>query len=100
MSSKSYQFTLDASGAVTAVYEIKNGKTKLDLSAIDAKAGFTKNDSFTFIGSAADLTQINANGAVWFENGVVYASTDRDLAAEFQIELTGVTSVTAADFVL
>ncbi len=73
---------------------------KIDLSAIDAKAGFSRNDSFSFIGGTADLTLANANGAVWFDNGVVYVSTDRDLAAEFQIELTGVSSVTAADFVL
>lgn len=73
---------------------------KIDLSAIDAKAGFSRNDSFTFIGGAADLTLAKANGAVWFDNGVVYASADKDLAAEFQIELTRVTSLTAADFVL
>ncbi len=73
---------------------------KIDLSAIDAKAGFTANDAFTFIGGAADLTLAKANGAVWFDHGVIYASTDKDLAAEFQIELTGVTHVTAADFVL
>lgn len=73
---------------------------KIDLSAIDAKAGFGGNDAFTFIGGAANLTLAKANGAVWFDNGVVYASTDRDLAAEFQIELTGVSRVTAADFVL
>lgn len=72
----------------------------IDLTAIDAKVGFSADDTFTFIGSTADLTLANANGAVWFDNGGVYASTDQDLAAEFQIELTGVPSVTAADFVL
>lgn len=73
---------------------------KIDLSAIDAMAGYRANDAFKFVGSGADLNLSNANGALWFENGVLYGSTDRDLAAEFQIELTGVTSVAATDFVL
>ena len=81
------------------IADFTNGD-KIDLSAIDAKAGFGGNDAFTFIGGVANLTLAKANGAVWFDNGVVYASTDRDLAAEFQIELTGVSSLTAADFVL
>lgn len=72
----------------------------IDLSAIDAQIGNRTNDAFQFIGSSANLNLGNANGALWFDNGVVYGSTDRDLAAEFQLELTGVTSVSAADFVL
>lgn len=71
---------------------------KIDLSAIDAKAGFTNNDAFTFLTQAP--TTSNANGVLWVSNGVLYGSTDRDVAAEFEIELTGVTSLTAADFVL
>lgn len=73
---------------------------QIDLSAIDAVYGNRTSDAFKFIGSSANLTLANANGALWFDNGVVYGSTDRDLAAEFQIELTGITAVTAADFVL
>lgn len=73
---------------------------KIDLSAIDAMAGYSRNDTFKYIGTSANLNLANANGAVWFENGVVYASTDRDLAAEFQIELVGVASLDATDLVL
>jgi hypothetical protein len=42
----------------------------------------------------------NANGAIWFENGILYGSNDRDTAAEFQIELIGVTNISIADLVL
>lgn len=73
---------------------------KIDLSAIDAKVGNWTNDAFTFIGNASNLTLANANGAVWFENGVLYGSNDRDTAAEFQIELVGVTSISQTDLVL
>jgi Ca2+-binding RTX toxin-like protein len=71
---------------------------KIDLSAIDAKLGLTKNDAFTFLSNAPTLA--TANGSLWFKAGVLYGSTDRDVAAEFEIELTGVTSMTSADFFL
>jgi hypothetical protein len=46
------------------------------------------------------LSLANANGAVWFENGVLHGSNDRDTAAEFQIELVGVTLISQTDLVL
>lgn len=90
-------------GAVAATRDVItdfSAGDKIDLSAIDAMAGYRANDAFKFVGGGADLNLSNANGALWFESGVLYGSTDRDLAAEFQIELTGVTSVAATDFVL
>ena len=71
---------------------------KIELSAIDAKLAFTKNDAFTLLSNAPTLA--TANGSLWFKAGVLYGSTDKDVAAEFEIELTGVISMTAADFVL
>lgn len=72
---------------------------KIDLSAIDAKTGFTENDSFSFIGNELNLTATNANGAIWVVGDVVYGSTDFDTSAEFSIQLVGVTNITASDFV-
>ena len=69
---------------------------RIDLSAIDAKAGFTKNDAFVFLGGDAP-TLANANGALWLKAGVLYGSTDADVAPEFEIALTGVSSLTEAD---
>lgn len=71
---------------------------KIDLSAIDAKMGFLKNDAFVFLSAPPALS--SANGALWFRDGVLYGSTDKDIAAEFEIELVGVTSMSASDFVL
>ena len=71
----------------------------IDLSAIDAKLGGALNDAFTFLGTNAP-TLANANGALWFKNGVLYGSTDGDIASEFEIAFTGVVSLSASDFVL
>ena len=79
------------------ISDFANGD-KIDLSTMDAKLGLTKNDAFTFLSNAPTLA--SANGSLWFQAGVLYGSTDKDVAAEFEIELTGVTSMTAADFVL
>ena len=73
---------------------------KLDLSCIDARSGNWSNDAFAYVGAAANVTSANANGALWFENGILYGSNDRDTAAEFQIELVGVTQLSLTDLVL
>jgi Ca2+-binding RTX toxin-like protein len=72
---------------------------KIDLSAIDAKNGFGSNDAFNFV-TTASLNVNNANGALWFENGVLYGSNDKDIAAEFHIELVGVSAVSAVDIIM
>jgi hypothetical protein len=58
------------------------------------------NDAITYVGAAANVTTANANDAVWFENGILYGSNDRDTAAEFQIQLVGVTDLLATDLIL
>jgi hypothetical protein len=167
---KGYQFTV-LNGAVTAVYEIKNGRAKFEkmdrdetwtvdganivktesehgriettiYSDINGDGIFAKtsksygsanpvianssslisgsdsddqwrgnnsddhddsghgNDAFTYVGAAANVTTANANDAVWFENAILYGSNDRDTAAEFQIQLVGVTDLLATDLIL
>lgn len=81
------------------ITDFTRGQDKIDLSAIDAKTGGTANDVFKLI-AASSLTTANANGAVWFANGVLNASTDGDTAAEIQIELTGVTAFATTDIIL
>lgn len=73
---------------------------KIDLSGIDARSGNWSNDVFTYVGAASNVTSANANGALWFENGILYGSNDRDTAAEFQIELVGLTQLSLTDLVL
>lgn len=81
------------------VYDFSAGD-KLDLSGIDARSGNWSNDAFNYVGAASNVTSANANGALWFENGILYGSNDRDTAAEFQIELVGVTQLSLTDLVL
>jgi hypothetical protein len=69
----------------------------IDLSDIDATKGSGKNDAFQWIDN---VTRDNANGALWFKNGILYGSTDKDVEAEFQIELTGVKSLNVDEIVL
>lgn len=87
------------SGTIDHIYDFQSGD-KINLSSIDAKYGLTRNDAFTFVESSSGVTTTNANGALWVVGDVVYGSTDRDIAAEFSIQLVGVTNLAASDFVL
>ncbi|HSW13801.1 MAG TPA: hypothetical protein VLI06_13230 [Solimonas sp.] len=69
---------------------------KVDVSTIDANTALGADQAFTFIGSDA----FSAAGQLRLEDGVLYGSNDADTLAEFSIALTGVGSMTAADFVL
>ncbi len=80
------------------ISDFVSGVDKIDLSAIDARTGLTANDVFTFLTDAPMAA--NANGAIWFKDGVLYGSTDKDAAAEFEIQLPGVTILSPKDIVL
>jgi Ca2+-binding RTX toxin-like protein len=73
---------------------------KIDLQAIDANTSAFGDQAFVFIGTSAFGP--NATGQLRFDAGthILYGSTDADADAEFSIELAGVTSLTATDFVL
>lgn len=60
---------------------------KIDLSAIDAVKGVRGDQAFVMLPSASELTLTNANGALWYEEGVLYGSTDKDIEAEFAISV-------------
>jgi len=75
----------------------------LDLSTIDAKTGTPAvNDAFAFL--ATNGTAFTAAGQVrWYTlngNTFVEASTDADATAEFQVQLDGLKTLSATDFVL
>ncbi len=74
------------------------GGDLIDLSAIDAKVGVAGNDAFTLLAEAPAVA--DASGMLWFVDGILYGSTDKDAAAELQIELTGVTSLAVENIVL
>ncbi|MDQ1902786.1 hypothetical protein RAH32_20410, partial [Paracoccus sp. WLY502] len=83
-------------------FEVNVAGELINLSGIDAIAG-GGNDAFTFLGTAA-FNQANVNGGLRYfqQNGntIIQGSTDDDIDAEFEIELTGLYTLTANDFIL
>jgi Ca2+-binding RTX toxin-like protein len=76
-------------------------KDKIDLSAIDANAKLAGDQAFTFIGSAA-FSKANSSGQLRFDatSHILYGSTNADNKPEFSIQLNGVNSLVAGDFIL
>ena len=70
---------------------------KIDLSTLDANLATTTNDAFSFIGSSAFSS--NATGQLRFNDGILYGSTDADTAAEFEIQVLGVSNLQTADLI-
>jgi Ca2+-binding RTX toxin-like protein len=75
---------------------------RIDVSALDAKAGVTGNQAFTFIGQA----EFSAAGQLHYQatadgDFLVSGNVDRDLDADFAIVVrTGSTGLLAGDFLL
>ncbi len=74
---------------------------KIDLLGVDANMALAGDQAFRFLGALTAFTG-DATGKLRFDTAahVLYGSTDADTAAEFAIVLTGVSSLSAADFVL
>jgi Ca2+-binding RTX toxin-like protein len=70
------------------ITDFLTGTDRLDFSA----AGFPR---FSYIGSAA----FSAANQLRFNAGVLYGNINADLAADFQIAMTGLASLTSADFI-
>ena len=71
---------------------------RIDLSGIDARPSTTsRNDAFSFIGSS-DFHGVA--GELRFTGGTLYADLNGDRVADFEIRLTGVTSLTSVDIIL
>lgn len=79
------------------IADFVRGTDKIDLSAIDANVFVTGNQAFTLISSTAAFS---AAGQVKFAGGVLYGDITGDQTADFEIALTGVTALAAADFIL
>ncbi|WP_276544470.1 DUF4347 domain-containing protein [Pseudomonas laurylsulfatiphila] len=70
---------------------------KLDLSTLDANTATATNEAFIFIGSSTFGS--NAAGQLRFASGMLYGSTDADSAAEFEIQLLGVSTLNTTDLI-
>ncbi len=79
------------------ITDFRSGVDDIDLRGIDADTGTLGNQAFSFIGGSAFS---GVAGQLRFAGGAVSGDVDGDGAADFQIGLTGVTSVVAGDFLL
>jgi Ca2+-binding RTX toxin-like protein len=76
---------------------------KIDLSAIDANTAMAGNNAFKSLTVGGIFSGSFANrGVLYFDqtNHILYGNNDTDAAADFSISLTGVTTLSAMDFVL
>jgi Ca2+-binding RTX toxin-like protein len=98
---------LSEMGLTSATWDVINdfapGLDRIDLSTLDANAALAGNQAFsapvvggTFSGAFATA------GDLYFDNvaHVLYGNTDADAAAEFAIQLVGVSTLTATDLFL
>ena len=94
---------LSEMGTTSASWDVISGfvrgQDKIDLSTLDANTATTVDNAFngTLIASTA---KFSAAGQLKLASGVLYGNTDADADAEFAIQLTGITTLSAADFVL
>jgi len=84
----------DGVNSVDVIADFVSGTDKLDFAGLSSALGIT----LSFIGSSQFSD--NATGQIRFENGSLYVSTNADSAAEMIIDLAGVNSLQAADFIL
>ena len=99
-----YFSVADSRGAaVDSIGDFDPGLDRIDLSAIDASSVTIGNNAFTFLGTAIFNTANDNGGLRYFQqngNTIIQGSTDNDIAAEFEIELTGLRTLSANDFML
>jgi hypothetical protein len=91
-----FEFTaLDSSANKSGrdvIKDFKSGVDKIDLTGFE--------NILDFVSKADLLASDDASDMVWFQKGVLYVSTDADIAPEFAIELSGVKHFTAEDLII
>jgi Ca2+-binding RTX toxin-like protein len=97
-------------GATSATRDVitdfTGGLDRVDLSGVDADSVTAGDQAFTYIGTDSFASRGDATGLVRFTYdaannlGILYGSTDADTTAEFMIQFNGVSSMSAADFLL
>jgi Ca2+-binding RTX toxin-like protein len=97
-----YQTASDSSfgSSHDVITDFQLGADWIDLRRIDANAGLSGNQAFSWIGTgeftaAGQLRYAQANGVT-----IIYGNTDADLTPELQIELTGAFTLHSYDFIL
>ena len=93
-----YLATLAHSNGATrdTINDFTSGSDRINLSAIDANTGVGGNQAFIFRGGLA----FNGTGQVRYAGGILEANVNGDLAADFQIQLSGAPVLVVGDLVL
>lgn len=98
----------NASATRDTITDFTVGSDRIDLRDIDASSVLSGNNAFVFRGTGAFTTsasgelrvvQVN-NAGTANDYTILYGDTDRDTASEFQIKLTGLIALKAADILL
>ncbi|MBS7789504.1 hypothetical protein KTR66_05835, partial [Roseococcus sp. SDR] len=88
-----FRATADINGDVVTDFSVAEGDT-IDLRPIDANGSLAGDQAFTWIGGAGFS---GAAGQLRFASGVLSGDVNGDSVADFQLSLTGVASLTAAN---
>lgn len=91
----------ESGAAVTTrdtITDFKHGEDRIDLSGIDANIAKKGIQGFVFVGNQQFSPDATAQLRFDSKTGVLYASTNKDSAAEFSIKLDGVTELVMANF--
>ena len=87
---------LAADGDVVADFSAAEGD-RIDLRAIDANSGLAGDQRFAFIGNAGFS---GAAGQLRFASGVLAGDVDGNGVADFEVQVQGMASMTASNFLL
>ena len=79
------------------IRDFQRGVDVINLATIDARTNVAGNNSFAFIGAAGFS---GVSGQLRMSGGVIYGDLNGDRSADFAISVTGITTLSAADFVL
>jgi Ca2+-binding RTX toxin-like protein len=98
---------LSEMGTTSATWDVISdfvrGQDKIDLSTLDANTVTTANDVFDSLTVGSVFSgRFASAGDLYFDKvaKLLYGSTDADAAAEFVIQLTGVSTLSTSDFIL
>ncbi|MEZ5776226.1 MAG: M10 family metallopeptidase C-terminal domain-containing protein [Hyphomicrobiaceae bacterium] len=94
------------------IMDFKHGTDKIDLSGMDASTYWGGNQAFNFIGTSSFHSGLlfGTGGEIRYQKfnysgtandkTVIYGDVDTDGSSEFQIELKGLVTLSASDFIL
>ena len=81
------------------IHDFQHGPDAIVLDFMDGAQDLPGDQAFTFIGGAAFTTEAQVRAVYEFGNTVVQGNTDTDATPEFEIELSGLHTMSSSDFV-